>query len=476
MKSFRIPILSAISGAIGKVLGSDDHAIVARADGLYRAHKVLGVLTEHKIFDESHEEEIKGMATGLGNNTGVIRNVLYPGDTIKAEEMESFSSAIPTSASITGTTSISPVENFEALRDNLNNGKISFKVNSIEHYNIALSLENQKFPEQEIVNHVSYASSSSASLKRGMTVQVPVTGKDQSIINKLSIYLAAGETYSIKIYNGDSEVELVHSESISAAYTKFYEIEFDDHILNNNDKITVIVEGDSFNYYYPEATANFTDSWSDAGKDGVFNIQNTLPIKLYAMPAITIVSGDISSLAPFIKQSIESATGLIATVTYTDKFNILFDPGYLEFDIMPSESVDIATMFGFTSGKVTVYGTGYSAESAAGRLIRADEFGGIPEGFLEVQEKTAAGTYAMPDGTNKVICTYHGQGTGDRVKGECTLTRGKTTGSIVASAYNTINVGALFTADFTAKTLTISADGQDGIGSPVSMKLYFYRW
>jgi len=477
MKSFRIPILSAVSGAIGKILNSDDHAIVARENGFYRAHKVLGVLTEHKIFDESHEEEIKGMATGLGNNIGIIREVLLPGDTIRAEEMESFSSATPTQGSITGTTSVSPTTDFETLRDNLNNGKISFKVNSIEYLNNPFDLKNQKFPEQEIVNHVNYAGSSSASLKRGMTIQVPVTGKDQSIINKISIYLAAGETYSIKIYDGDSETSLIHSENISAAYTKFHDIEFADHVLNNNSEITVIIEGSTFNYYYPISTPNFTYSWSDSGKDVVFDIQNTLPIKLYAMPAISIVSNDISSLAPFIKQIIENVTGIVVTVAYTDKFTITFPAGYLQFDILASEEVDMATMLGFTSGKITVYGTGFSPESAAGRLIRANERGGISDGFLEMQEKTAAGTYTMPSGTERVVCQYLGFGSSYPLRGECTISRNKTTGNVTGMAYNSsYNIGAKFTGNFDAGTIDITSDGYHGMGTSATMKLYFYRW
>lgn len=378
MKSFRIPVFKKIVGAINKALGNDEVAIVPRADGIYVVYKEDGTSVEKKIYDQRHNTEIAGMATGLGENVGAIRNSFIPGESVRAEELCSVSSGEPTEASVTGTTSISLIDDFITLRDNNDNGKISFSVNGIEYSNIPLSLETKEFNKEEVVNHVNYAGTQTATSSRGMTIQIP-SSLEQGLIKSFKIYLKAGKTYTVKTYRGDTLTDKVDEQTVVASETKFHTVTLDTpHILNNNEKITIIVEASSFDYYYPASTAAYTESWSDGSKDSPFSILKTIPIKLDVYPCIALNPNEIESVVRFVKDKINETITDQVSYLFTDRIKLYFAPGFLQFETKSSDSVDILDMLGFKSGRVTVHGEGYEGVAAAGKILRADENGGVP--------------------------------------------------------------------------------------------------
>lgn len=401
MKSFRIPVFKKIVGAINKALGNDEVAIVPRADGIYVVYKEDGISVEKKIYDQRHNTEIAGMATGLGENVGAIRKSFIAGQSVRAEELCSVSSGEPTEASVTGTTSVSLIDDFIALRDNEDNGKISFSVNGENHLNIPVSLETKEFNKEEVVNHVNYAGTQTASSSRGMTIQVP-SSMDQCLIKSFKLYLAAGKTYTVKTYRGNTLTDKIDEQTIIATETKFHTVNLSTHhILNKNDKITIIVEASSFDYYYPASTAVYKDSWSDGTKDSPFSILNTLPIKLDIYPCIALDPNDIKSVIRFIVDKINETITDQVSYLYTDRFKLYFAPGFLEFETKTSNSVDLLDMLGFKSGRVTVYGEGYQGAAAAGLLVRLDGNGKIP-----FTKKTVRIFQVNANATHTVSCGF----------------------------------------------------------------------
>lgn len=421
MKSFRIPIFKKIVGAINKALGNDEVAIVPRADGIYVVYKEDGVAVEKKIYDQRHSAEIAGMATGLGENIGAIRKSFIPGQSVRAEELCSVSSGTPTEASVTGTTSISLIDDFITLRDNEDNGKISFSVNGENHLNIPVSLETKEFNKEEVVNHVNYAGTQTATSSRGMTIQVP-SSMAQGLVKSFKLYLAAGKTYTVKTYRGNTLTDKIDEQTVIATETRFHTVTLSTpHLLNHNDKITIIVEASSFDYYYPASTAAYTDSWSDGSKDSPFSILKTLPIKLDVYPCIALDPSDIESAMRFVVDKINETITEQVSSLYTDRFKLYFAPGFLEFETKTSNSVDLLDMLGFKSGRVTVFGEGYEGAAAAGLLLRADIYGGLPLMF-DSSEQITTGNLTIPSGVNKILISATGKyNTKNKVSGEVTL-------------------------------------------------------
>lgn len=421
MKSFRIPIFKKIAGAFSKALGNDDVAIVPREDGIYVVYKQGGVTIEKRIYDQRHNTEIAGMATGLAENTGVIRNSFIPGESVRAEELCSVSSGEPTEASVTGTTSISLIDDFITLRDNNDNGKISFSVNGIEYSNIPLSLETKEFNKEEVVNHVNYAGTQTATSSRGMTIQIP-SSLEQGLIKSFKIYLKAGKTYTVKTYRGDTLTDKIDEQTVVASETKFHTVTLDTpHILNNNEKITIIVEASSFDYYYPASTAAYTESWSDGSKDSPFSILKTIPIKLDVYPCIALDPNEIESVVRFVRDKINETITDQVSYLFTDRIKLYFAPGFLQFETKSSDSVDILDMLGFKSGRVTVHGEGYEGAAAAGKILRADENGVVPLMFDSSQQITS-GNLTIPSGVNRILINVIGKyNTTNKVSGEVTL-------------------------------------------------------
>ena len=384
MKKFQIPIFKKIVGVLNKVLNDNDVAIVPRADGIYVAYKEGGVTIEKKIYDERHNDEIAGMSNGLAPNEGTIRSSFLQGDSVRAEEMNAARFGIPTSASVTGTTAVSPVEDFITLRDGDNNGKISFRLNSETFTDIDLPLDTLEYSAVEIVKHVNYVAPLTATTSRGMSIKFPVGEFNQALVKSFRIYLKAGETYSVKIYDGDTNTDLLYVQEVSPTETKFYTITPTEPIIVGtgvSNGITIIVEGSSFDYFYPVATSNYTKSFTDGTEDAMFDITNTLPIKLNAYPCVAL-DDSIENVMDFVMNKINELVASSISYTFTDKVEITFDPGFLEFEVLNSSATDIMNMLGFTSGKVTVYGEGYSGAEAAGLLLRLNEEGKIDSAFL----------------------------------------------------------------------------------------------
>ncbi|MCK9309172.1 MAG: hypothetical protein M0P99_02735 [Candidatus Cloacimonetes bacterium] len=413
MKSFRIPLFKKIIGALTKSFSNDDVAIVPREDGIYVAYKQGGSLVERKIYDERHNSEIAGMATGLGENIGSIRRTFLPGDSLRAEELASISSGEPTFGYVEASTPAEPYSTFANIRDGLDNGAISFVHNGTEYNNIAISLQPRKFSEQNIVNHTNYAGTSNATTSRGMTVSMGNLSQDQLVIKSLKVYLIAGETYTIKLYRNEEMVELIQEKTIVAAQTKFHDVILDDeYLFENGDAMTIIVEGTNFDYFYPSGTPSYTKSWADGSEDGVFDITNTLPIKLVVWPAIGLNDEyeDITPVIELIQEKITEETGVeVFREENAELWRFYFNAGFIQFDTASSSGSDLFSLLGFGAGRTTVYGEGYNAEDAPGKLIRIDSAGKAPDGFISSEEFTSKPTtIAVPAGTKKIKLSFKG--------------------------------------------------------------------
>lgn len=387
MKSFRIPLFKKIIGALTKSFSNDDVAIVPREDGIYVAYKQDGSLVERKIYDERHNAEIAGMATGLGENIGSIRRTFLPGDALRAEELASISSGEPTVGYVEASTPAEPYSTFAGIRDGLDNGAISFVHNGTEYNDIAISLQPKKFSEQNVVNHTNYAGTSNAVTSRGMTILMGNLSKDQLVVKSLRIYLIAGETYTVKLYRNEEMVELMQEKIIVATQTKFHDVILDDeYLFENGDSITVIVEGANFDYFYPSGTPAYTKSWADGSADGVFDITNTLPIKLVVWPAIGLNDEyeDITPVIQLIEQKITEETGVeVFSDNNADLWKFYFNAGFIQFDTTSSSGSDLFSLLGFGSGRTTVYGEGYNAEDAPGKIVRLNDNGKISADLIE---------------------------------------------------------------------------------------------
>jgi len=476
MKSFRIPIFKKIVGAINKALGNDEVAIVPRADGIYVVYKEDGVAVEKKIYDQRHNTEIAGMATGLGENIGSIRRTFLPGDSLRAEELASISSGEPTVGYVKASTPVEPYSVFANIRDGLDNGAISFVHNGTEYNDIAISLQPRKFSEQNIVNHTNYAGTSNATTSRGMTVSMGNLSQDQLVIKSLKVYLIAGETYTIKLYRNEEMVELIQEKTIVAAQTKFHDVILDDeYLFENGDAMTIIVEGTNFDYFYPSGTPAYIKSWADGSEDGVFEIMNTLPIKLVVWPAIGL-NDTQESINPVINLIQKKITEEIGVEVYYEEsgglWKFYFNAGFIQFDTASSSGSDLFSLLGFGAGRTTVHGEGYNAEDAPGKLVRISEEGAIPNGFISSEEFTSKPTtITVPAGTKKIKLSFKGCyfTSTNCHSGEVELSESKPTATFQDARYDE-NISLSY--DSGANTISVSYSTYHF----KFIKAYYYRW